>query len=62
MSVRDHGLGRGSRSERGGDAVQGSSERPFLAVALFSRRHIDFRRVAGALCPGRGARVPRATP
>lgn len=58
MSVPEHGPGGASRADRttrgGGDAVHDTAERPLPAPALFSRRrHIDFRRVAGALCPGR---------
>jgi hypothetical protein len=58
MSVPEHGPGGASRSDRttrgGGDAVHDTAELPLPAPALFSRRrHIDFRRVAGALCPGR---------
>jgi hypothetical protein len=37
---------------RGGGAVRDTSGRMRPAVALFSRRHIDFARTAGALCPG----------
>jgi hypothetical protein len=58
MSVPEHGPGGASRADRttrgGGDAVHDTVELPLPAPALFSRRrHIEFRRVAGALCPGR---------
>ncbi|MFF2521127.1 putative leader peptide [Streptomyces liangshanensis] len=32
------------------------------AVGMFSRRHIDLQRVAGALCPGHVNAAPRHTP
>ncbi|MFI1096479.1 putative leader peptide [Streptomyces sp. NPDC020917] len=32
--------------------MRDTSRRALPAVALFSRRHIDFARTAGALCPG----------
>ncbi|MFC4029881.1 putative leader peptide [Streptomyces polygonati] len=49
---------RVGRSGRGGGAVRETGERPLTTVAMFSRRHIDLQRVAGALCPG----VRRAVP
>ncbi|MFG1809521.1 putative leader peptide [Streptomyces sp. NPDC049040] len=30
-----------------------TTEKPLPSIAMFSRRHIDLQRVAGALCPGR---------
>jgi hypothetical protein len=38
--------------------VYGTSRQPLPFLAMFSRRHIDLQRVAGALCPG----APKAAP
>ncbi|WP_329176017.1 MULTISPECIES: putative leader peptide [unclassified Streptomyces] len=38
--------------------MRATDERSLPVVAMFSRRHIDLQRVAGALCPG----VPTAVP
>jgi hypothetical protein len=38
--------------------VRETTERSLPFVGMFSRRHIDLQRVAGALCPG----VPTAVP
>jgi hypothetical protein len=42
--------------------VRDSLERSLPFVAMFSRRHIDLQRVAGALCPGAMTAAPGPDP
>jgi hypothetical protein len=38
--------------------VRGTTQQSMRTVAMFSRRHIDLQRVAGALCPGDPTAAP----
>jgi hypothetical protein len=50
-----------ARADRDGEvsAVRKTTERSMPGILMFSRRHIDLQRVAGALCPGAPATAPR---